>query len=86
MGLFYTRMSLVPETDYSPANRRPEHEKFLMVYLTLDEPKMLEEQKRFIRDSRLVSPQDYTSMLVWNYKRNANSHGSGFDSKGSTFL
>ncbi|KAG2283154.1 hypothetical protein Bca52824_054374 [Brassica carinata] len=56
-------MSLVPETDYSPANRRPEHEKFLMVYLTLDEPKMLEEQKRFIRDSRLVSPQDYTSML-----------------------
>uniref|UniRef100_A0A0D3AUS1 Uncharacterized protein n=1 Tax=Brassica oleracea var. oleracea TaxID=109376 RepID=A0A0D3AUS1_BRAOL len=57
-------MSLVPETDYSPANRRPKHEKFLMEYLTLDEPKMLEEQKRFIRESGLVSPQDYTSMLV----------------------
>ncbi|CAF1995215.1 nuclear intron maturase 2, mitochondrial isoform X2 [Brassica napus] len=72
-GLVYTRMSLVPETDYSPfpANWRPEHEKFLMEYLTLDEPKTLEEQKRFIRENGLVSPQDYTSMLVWNYKRNA---------------
>ncbi|KAJ4901444.1 hypothetical protein Rs2_15395 [Raphanus sativus] len=72
-GLVYTRMSLVPETDYTPfpANWRPEHEKFLMEYLTLDEPKTLEEQKRFIRENGLVSPQDYTSMLVWNYKRNA---------------
>ncbi|CAN7002468.1 unnamed protein product [Brassica oleracea var. botrytis] len=60
-------MSLVPETDYSPANRRPDHEKFLMVYLTLDEPKMLEEQKRFIRESRLVSPQDYTSIYFGKY-------------------
>uniref|UniRef100_M4DZX8 Uncharacterized protein n=1 Tax=Brassica campestris TaxID=3711 RepID=M4DZX8_BRACM len=62
-------MSLVPETDYSPANQRPEHEKFLMEYLTLNEPKTLEEQKRFIRESGLVSPQDYTS----NYcNRNCN--------------
>jgi hypothetical protein len=71
-GLQYTRMSLVPETDYTPfpSNWRPDHEKALLEYIRLDDPKTLEEQRRCIMDQGLVSPQDYISMLVWNYKRN----------------
>jgi hypothetical protein len=72
-GLQYTRMSLVPETDYTPfpSNWRPNHEKALLEYIRLEDPKTLEGQKSCIREQGLVSPQDYTSMLVWNYKRNA---------------
>ncbi|KDP45956.1 hypothetical protein JCGZ_11859 [Jatropha curcas] len=72
-GLQYTRMSLVPETDYTPFpnNWRPDHEKSLLEYIRLEDPKTLEEQRYCIRELGLVSPQDYISMLVWNYKRNA---------------
>lgn len=72
-GLMYTRMSLVPETDYSPFPNgwRPEHEKALLEYIRLDDPKILEEHRSGLREQGLVSPQDYVSMLVWNYKRNA---------------
>ncbi|KAJ0052255.1 hypothetical protein Pint_01173 [Pistacia integerrima] len=72
-GLLYTRMSLVPEADYSPfpSNWRPGHEKALLEYTKLDDPKTVEEQRSCIREQGLVSPQDYISMLVWNYKRNA---------------
>ncbi|KAF5460270.1 hypothetical protein F2P56_020151 [Juglans regia] len=72
-GLQYTRMSLVPETDYTPfpSNWRPDHEKALLEYIRLEDPKTLEEQRSCIREQGLVSPQDYISMLVWNYKRNA---------------
>lgn len=72
-GLQYTRMSLIPETDYTPfpSNWRPDHEKALIEYIRLDDPKTLEEQKGCIQEQGLVSPQDYISMLVWNYKRNA---------------
>ncbi|KAG8637871.1 nuclear intron maturase 2, mitochondrial [Manihot esculenta] len=83
-GLQYTRMSLVPETDYTPfpSNWRPNHEKALFEYIRLDDTKTLEEQRCCIREQGLVSPQDYISMLVWNYKRNAividrTSHSSG---------
>lgn len=72
-GLQYTRLSLVPETDYTPfpSNWLPIHEKALLEYIRLDDPKTLEDQRGCIRDQGLVSPQDYISMLVWNYKRNA---------------
>lgn len=72
-GLKYTRMSLVPETDYTPfpSNWRPDHEKALLEYLRLDNPKTLEDQQNCIKEEGLISPQDYISMLVWNYKRNA---------------
>ncbi|KAK7331267.1 hypothetical protein VNO77_25487 [Canavalia gladiata] len=72
-GLQYTRMSLVPETDYTPfpSNWRPDHEKSLLEYIKLEDPKTLEEQQSCIREQGLVSPQDYISMLVWNYKRNS---------------
>lgn len=72
-GLKYTRMSLVPETDYSPfpSNWRPDHEKALFEFLMLSDPKVLEDQHNCIKDQGLISPQDYISMLVWNYKRNA---------------
>ncbi|KAK8691026.1 hypothetical protein V6N13_074547 [Hibiscus sabdariffa] len=72
-GLQYTRMSLIPEADYTPfpSNWRPDHEKALVEYIRLDDPKTLEEQRSCIREQGLVSPQDYISMLVWNYKRNA---------------
>lgn len=72
-GLQYTRMSLVPETDYSPLPQgwRPDHEKALLEYIRLEDSKTLEEQLNCLREQGLISPQDYISMLVWNYKRNA---------------
>lgn len=72
-GLQYTRMSLVPETDYTPfpVAWRPTHEKALLEYIKLEDANTLEEQRSCLREQGLVSPQDYISMLVWNYKRNA---------------
>ncbi|GFP92836.1 uncharacterized mitochondrial protein ymf11 [Phtheirospermum japonicum] len=72
-GLQYTRMSLVPETDYSPfpAGWRPDHEKALIEYIKLENSTTLEEQRECLKEQGLISPQDYVSMLVWNYKRNA---------------
>jgi hypothetical protein len=66
-------MSHVPETDYTPfpSNWIPDHEKALLEYISLDDPKTLEDQRCSIRKQGLVSSQDYISMLVWNYKRNA---------------
>lgn len=79
-GLQYTRMSLVPETDYSPLplGWRPDHEKALLEYIKLEDSRTLEEQRNYLLEQGLVSPQDYISMLVWNYKKNAISvnHGS----------
>ncbi|XP_058104167.1 nuclear intron maturase 2, mitochondrial [Magnolia sinica] len=71
-GLQYTRMSLVPETDYSPfpSGWRPDHEKVLLEYIRLQDPKMLEQQRQCLKEEGLITPQDYISMLVWNYKRN----------------
>lgn len=71
--LQYTRMSLVPETDYTPfpGNWRPDHVNALLEYIKLADPKTLEEQQSCIREQGLVTPQDYISMLVWNYKRNS---------------
>ncbi|KAK6782993.1 hypothetical protein RDI58_020789 [Solanum bulbocastanum] len=72
-GLMYTRMSLVPETDYTPfpVAWRPNHEKALLEYIKLSDQKTLEEQQNCLKEQGLISPQDYISMLVWNYKRNA---------------
>ncbi|XP_057537843.1 nuclear intron maturase 2, mitochondrial isoform X2 [Amaranthus tricolor] len=85
-GLKYTRMSLVPETDYTlfPSNWRPDHEKALLEFLCLDNPKALEDQRNCIKEQGLISPQDYISMLVWNYKRNATvlGHLSSIDGSG----
>lgn len=72
-GLQYTRMSLVPDTDHKPFPRgwRPDHEKVLMEYIRLEDPKTLEEQRNCLKEHGLISPQDQISMLVWNLKRNA---------------
>ncbi|KAJ8630127.1 hypothetical protein MRB53_023450 [Persea americana] len=72
-GLQYTRMSLVPETDYSPfpTGWRPDHEKVLLEYIRLEDPKTMEDQHNCLKAQGLITPQDYISMLVWNYKRNA---------------
>ncbi|KAF6135546.1 hypothetical protein GIB67_015399 [Kingdonia uniflora] len=72
-GLQFTRMSLVPETDYTPfpSDWRPDHEKVLLEYIRLEDPKTVEEQRSCLQELGLVTPQDYISMLVWNYKRNA---------------
>ncbi|KAF9689718.1 hypothetical protein SADUNF_Sadunf01G0121300 [Salix dunnii] len=71
-GLQYTRMSHVPETDYTPfsSNWTFYHEKALLEYIRLGDPKTLEDQRFTMREQGLISPQDYTLMLVWNYKRN----------------
>lgn len=72
-GLQYTRMSQVPETDYTPfpSGWRPDHEKVLLEYIRLENPRTLEEQQNCLREQGLVTPQDYVSMLVWNYKKSA---------------
>uniref|UniRef100_A0A7N0R9V4 Domain X domain-containing protein n=1 Tax=Kalanchoe fedtschenkoi TaxID=63787 RepID=A0A7N0R9V4_KALFE len=73
-GLQYTRMSLVPETDYTPfpSNWLPDHEKSLGEFIRLEDPRTLEEHLTCLREQGLVSPQDYISMLVWSYKKSAN--------------
>ncbi|EPS73440.1 hypothetical protein M569_01312, partial [Genlisea aurea] len=72
-GLQYTRMSLVPETDYSPfpAGWRPDHERALLEYIKLEDSRMMEKQCEVLKEQGLISPQDYISMLVWNYKKNS---------------
>lgn len=72
-GLQYTRMSLVPEADYTPFPNgwMPEHEKVLLELIMLEDRRTLEEQRKCIREEGLITPQDYVSMLVWNYKKNA---------------
>lgn len=63
----------MPETDYTPfpSGWRPDHEKVLLEYIKLDDARTLEEQRQNIEKEGLVTPQDYISTLVWNYKRNA---------------
>ncbi|KAK9155234.1 hypothetical protein Sjap_002714 [Stephania japonica] len=72
-GLHFTRMSLVPDPDYTPfpSGWRPDHERVLLEYIRLSDPKTIEEQRTCLQEQGLISPQDYISMLVWNYKRNA---------------
>lgn len=72
-GLQYTRMSMVPDPDYTPlpSGWRPDHEKFLLEYIKLTDQQTLEEQRSCIREEGLITPQDQISMLVWSYKKNA---------------
>ncbi|PKA53060.1 putative mitochondrial protein ymf11 [Apostasia shenzhenica] len=72
-GLQYTRMSLVPETDYTPFPNgwRPDHEKVFLEYIRLEDRRTLDEQRKCIKEEGLITPQDYVSMLVWNYKKSA---------------
>lgn len=72
-GLQYTRISLVPDPDYTPfpSGWRPDHEKILMEYIRLEDPKTLEEQQNCLREQGLITPQDYVSTMVWNYKKNS---------------
>lgn len=71
-GLQFTRMSFVPETDYTPfpSGWRPDHEKLLIEFIKLEDPSTLEEQRNFLRDRGLVTPQELISTIVWNYKKN----------------
>uniref|UniRef100_A0A0E0E9S9 Domain X domain-containing protein n=1 Tax=Oryza meridionalis TaxID=40149 RepID=A0A0E0E9S9_9ORYZ len=72
-GLQYTRMSMVPDPDYTPlpSGWRPDHEKILLEYIKLTDQQTLDEQRSCIREEGLITPQDYISMLVWSYKKNA---------------
>lgn len=72
-GLQYTRMSMVPDPDYTPLpfGWRPDHEKILLEYIKLTDQQTLEEQRNCIREDGLITPQDNISMLVWGYKKNA---------------
>ena len=72
-GLQYTRMSMVPDPDYTPlpSGWRPDHEKILLEYIKLTDQQTLEEQRNCIREEGLITPQDYISMFVWGYKKNA---------------
>jgi len=54
---------------------------------------MMEEQRACIREEGLITPQDYISMLVWGYKKNAvllpsskdsDAHGSTEDLSSDT--
>ncbi|XP_076950302.1 nuclear intron maturase 2, mitochondrial-like [Bidens hawaiensis] len=67
-GLQYTRMSIEGTIT---RGWRPDHEKALLEYIRLDDPKTFEENRTALIKEGLISPQDYVSMLVWNYKRSA---------------
>ncbi|XP_078446037.1 intron maturase, type II family protein [Wolffia australiana] len=73
-GLHFTRMSLVPDTDYTPfpSGWRPDHEKLLLEFIRLQDRAVLEEQLQELRKNALLTPQDHISMLVWNYKKSVN--------------
>ncbi|GLJ33111.1 hypothetical protein SUGI_0666360 [Cryptomeria japonica] len=64
-GLQYTRMSLIPGTDYTPFPKdwRPDHEQILQEYLKLENPKTLQEQQVSLHDQGLIAPQDYMSIM-----------------------
>lgn len=70
-GLHFTRLSLIPGTDYTlfPRDWKPDHEQFLLEYLKLENPATLHEQQASLREKGLFTPQDYMSIMVWNYKR-----------------
>ncbi|KAJ4773783.1 hypothetical protein LUZ62_058040 [Rhynchospora pubera] len=72
-GLHYTRLSMVPEPDYTPfpGGWQPDHERVLVEYIKLTDANTLEELRCVIKDEGLITPQDSVSMLVWSYKKNA---------------
>ncbi|KAI3918569.1 hypothetical protein MKX01_041889 [Papaver californicum] len=64
-GLQYTRTSLVLDTDHKPFPRgwTPDHEKVLMEYIRLEDPKTLEDQRNCLKEHGLISPQDQSQCL-----------------------
>lgn len=69
-GINFTLSSLVPTTDYTPfpTNWMPEHERVLQEYIKVLTPKTFKEQRALLKQQGLITPQDYMSMLVWNFK------------------
>ncbi|KAL6964453.1 Nuclear intron maturase 1, mitochondrial [Sarracenia purpurea var. burkii] len=69
-GLQFSRMSLIPNCDYTPFPRNwvPDHEKVLCEYIRLQDPKFLCELQRSVKQEDLTGPQDEISEIMWECK------------------
>eukprot|EP01018_Ginkgo_biloba_P028593 Gb_04055 [translate_table: standard] len=69
-GIQFSNMSLIPKTDYTPFPRGwiPDHEKFLHEYIKILTPKTFQKLRASLKEKGIITPQDYMSMLVWNFK------------------
>ncbi|KAK7836444.1 nuclear intron maturase 1, mitochondrial [Quercus suber] len=69
-GVHFSHMSMIPSCDYTPFPRNwiPDHEKVLLEYIRLQDPKYFCELHRSIKRQGLSLPQDEISDIVWDYK------------------
>ncbi|KAM4106307.1 hypothetical protein ACB094_04G056600 [Castanea mollissima] len=69
-GVQFSHMSMIPSCDYTPFPRNwiPDHEKVLLEYIRLQDPKYFCDLHRSIKRQGLSLPQDEISDIVWDYK------------------
>ncbi|XP_047327115.1 nuclear intron maturase 1, mitochondrial [Impatiens glandulifera] len=70
-GVRFSHMKLVPSCDYTPLKRNwiPDHEKFLIEYSKLQDPRLFCDLLRSIKeDVGLNLPQDQIAAIVWDWK------------------
>ncbi|GLJ38906.1 hypothetical protein SUGI_0793090 [Cryptomeria japonica] len=69
-GIEFSNSALIPTTDYTPfsTNWIPDHEKVLHEYINVLTPKTFREQRALLKQKGLVTPQEYMSIMVWNFK------------------
>ena len=69
-GVQFSHMSMIPSCDYTPFPRNwiPDHEKVLLEYIRLQNPKYFCDLHRSIKRQGLSLPQDEISDIVWDYK------------------
>ncbi|KAF3967205.1 hypothetical protein ACB098_04G052300 [Castanea mollissima] len=69
-GVQFSHMSMIPSCDYTPFPRNwiPDHEKVLLEYIRLQDPKYFCDLHRSIKQQGLSLPQDEISDIVWDYK------------------
>lgn len=69
-GVQFSRMSSIPSCDYTPFPRNwvPEHEKVLLEYIKLQDPKFFCELLVSVKTQGLSLPQDEISETVWDFK------------------
>ena len=69
-GVQFSHMSMIPSCDYTPFPRNwiPDHEKVLLEYIRLQDPKYFCDLHRSIKRQGLSLPQDEMSDIVWTIK------------------
>ena len=69
-GVQFSHMSMIPSCNYTsfPRNWIPNHEKVLLEYIRLQDPKYFCDLHRTIKRQGLSLPQDEISDIVWDHK------------------